>query len=38
MDEEGFEDESFRNHRLSENDIDEASLLTRFVIFHFPRL
>jgi len=31
---EGFDD-SLRNHRLSENDIDEASLLTLFVIFHF---
>ena len=32
---EGFDAEIFLNHRLSEKDIDEASLLTLFVIFHF---
>ena len=32
---EGFDAEIFLNQRLSEKDIDEASLLTLFVIFHF---
>ena len=31
----GLDAEIFLNHRLSEKDIDEASLLTLFVIFHF---
>ena len=33
--EEGFEEESLRNQRLSENDIDEACFLTFLDIFQF---